>query len=79
VPAGHSATHRHAASGFVFAYVLSGAIRSQVDLVYRAGDSWFEPAGAHHVINENASSTEPERLLAVLVADTGVPLTIYNR
>src|SRR5215831_13162914 len=30
-PGGFSAPHRHPASGFVFAYVLSGTIRSQVE------------------------------------------------
>ena len=43
-PSGFSAPHRHPASGFVFAYVLSGTIRSQVEGeplgVYSAGQSW---------------------------------------
>src|SRR5262245_48764548 len=43
-PGGFSAPHRHPASGFVFAYVLSGAIRSQVEGeplgVYSAGQTW---------------------------------------
>ena len=30
-PGGKSASHRHAPSAFIFAYVLSGAIRSQVE------------------------------------------------
>jgi quercetin dioxygenase-like cupin family protein len=81
-PGGRSAPHRHAASGVVFAYVLSGSIRSQVEggpvAVYRAGESWFEPPGAHHLVSENASTTEPARLIAVFVADTGVPLTVFD-
>jgi hypothetical protein len=44
---GYSAPHRHPASGYVFAYVLSGTIRSQVEgepvCVYSAGESWIEP------------------------------------
>jgi quercetin dioxygenase-like cupin family protein len=61
--------------------VLSGAIRSQVDdgpdKVYRAGESFFETPGAYHRISENASTTEPARLLAVFVLDAGEnPLTI---
>src|SRR4051812_19475212 len=44
-PGGKSATHHHA--GSVFAYVLSGEIRSQVSTdaapkVYKAGESFFE-------------------------------------
>ena len=72
-PGGKSASHRHAASAFVYAYVLSGAVRSQVDdgpaRIYRAGKSWFEAPGSHHRVSENASATEPARLLAVLIVD----------
>ncbi len=72
-PGAKSAPHRHAGSGFIYAYVLSGAIRSQVDdepaKIYRAGESWFEPPGAHHKISENVSADEPAQLLAVFVVD----------
>jgi quercetin dioxygenase-like cupin family protein len=82
-PGGASAAHRHPASGMVFAYVVEGAIRSQVEgepaKVYRAGESWSEPPNAHHVVSENASATEPARLLAVVVADDGVPTTVYDK
>jgi quercetin dioxygenase-like cupin family protein len=58
-PGGFSAPHRHPASGFVFAYVLSGAVRSQVEgeplRFYRAGQSWTEPPNAHHIVSANAS------------------------
>jgi quercetin dioxygenase-like cupin family protein len=64
--------HRHGQS-FVVAYVLEGSIRSKVgngkETVYRAGESWAEKPGAHHVMSENASSTEPAKLLAIFVAD----------
>jgi quercetin dioxygenase-like cupin family protein len=73
-PGGKSAAHHHANSAFISAYVLSGAVRSQVDdepaKVYRAGESWFEQPGAHHKISENASATEPAQLLAIFVVDT---------
>lgn len=72
-PGGKSAPHRHG-QAFVVGYVLSGAIRSRVDhgaeRVYHAGESWTEKPGAHHMVSENASSTEPARLLAIFVADT---------
>ena len=73
-PAGaSSAPHRHASSAFIYAYVLSGEIRSQVDdepvRVYRAGEAWFESPGAHHRVSANASNTEPARLLAVFIVD----------
>jgi quercetin dioxygenase-like cupin family protein len=70
---GRSAPHRHARSAFIYAYVLSGEIRSQVDgepaRVYRVGEAWFESPGAHHRVSENASDTKPARLLAVLIVD----------
>jgi quercetin dioxygenase-like cupin family protein len=77
-PGGKSAAHHHA--GSVFAYVLTGAIRSEVTpggpaKVYKAGESFFEPPGSSHLISENASTTEPASLLAVFVADEGAKLT----
>lgn len=73
-PGGKSGPHRHAASAFIAAHVLAGAVRSQVNdepvKVYKAGESWFETPGAHHRVSENASETEPARLLAIFVVDT---------
>jgi quercetin dioxygenase-like cupin family protein len=72
-PGVSSAAHRHARSAFVYAYVLSGEIRSQVDdepvRVYRPGETWFERPGSYHRVSANASDTEPARLLAVLIVD----------
>lgn len=72
-PGGGSAPHRHARSAFIYAYVLSGEIRSQVGnepaRVYRAGEAWFESPGSHHPVSVNASDTEPARLLAVVIVD----------
>ena len=74
-PGGATPAHHHPSSAFVLGYVLSGEIRSQVDggqvRVYRAGESWKENPGALHGISENASATEPARLLAIFVTDTG--------
>ncbi len=79
-PGGKSQPHTHAKSAFIYAYVVSGAIRSQVDnepaKIYRAGESFFEMPGAHHRISENASDSEPARLLAVFVVDPAETLTI---
>jgi quercetin dioxygenase-like cupin family protein len=73
-PGAISVPHRHG-SAFVYAYVLSGAVRSQVDdepvRVYRPGETWFENPGSYHRVSENASATEPARLLAVLIVDAG--------
>ena len=73
-PGGSSPAHTHAKSAFIYATVLSGAIRSQINdgpvKVYRAGESFSEMPGDHHRISANASETEPARLLAVFVVDT---------
>ena len=72
-PGGGSASHHHAPSAFIYAYVISGAIRSEHGdgpaRVYRAGETWFEKPGAHHRVSVNASDTEPARLLAVVIVD----------
>jgi quercetin dioxygenase-like cupin family protein len=72
-PGGGSAPHRHAPSAFIYAYVISGEIRSQVDSeparVYRAGEAWFESPGSRHPVSVNASNTETARLLAVVIVD----------
>lgn len=74
-PAGAaSAPHTHAPSSFIYAYVVEGEIISQVEgqpeRTYRAGESWYEDPGAHHVVSRNASKTKPAKLLAVFVVDT---------
>ena len=74
-PGGASPSHTHAKSAFIFAYVLSGEIESQVNdgpkRVYRAGESFYETPGSSHRVSRNASSTQPAKLLAVFVVDTG--------
>jgi quercetin dioxygenase-like cupin family protein len=80
-PGGKSPSHRHADSAFIYAHVLSGAIRSQVDdepaKVYRVGEGFHEVPGSHHRVSENASEREPASLLAVFVVDSkDVPLTL---
>ncbi|TPG50270.1 cupin domain-containing protein [Rhodanobacter glycinis] len=79
-PGGASLPHTHAKSAFIYAYVVSGAIESQVDhgpaRIYTAGQSFYEEPGAHHRVSRNASKTAPATLLAVFVVDTGdMPLT----
>ena len=73
-PGAKSLPHHHAPSAFIYARVLSGAIRSQVGdepvKVYQVGESWHELPGSHHKISENASDRDPASLLAVIVADS---------
>ena len=79
-PGAASPAHMHAKSAFIYAYVVSGSIESQVNdgpkQVLRSGESFYEPPGARHTVSRNASKTQPAKLLAVFVVDTGDdPLT----
>jgi quercetin dioxygenase-like cupin family protein len=77
-PGESTPAHRHA--GSVFAYVISGQIRSENSAtgpvrVYHAGETFFEPPGSTHLVSANASDMDPASLLAVLVADDHAQLT----
>jgi quercetin dioxygenase-like cupin family protein len=81
-PGGSSPAHTHPDSAFIYATVLEGAIRSQVNdgpvVTYHAGENFSEFPGDRHGVSENASKTEPARLLAVFVVDTDeTELTTY--
>lgn len=81
-PGGSSPAHTHPDSAFIYATVLEGAIRSQVNdgpvVTYHAGENFSEFPGDHHGVSENASKTERARLLAVFVVDTDeTELTTY--
>ena len=73
-PGGSSPAHTHPKSAFIYATVLEGAIRSSVNngpvVTYHAGQSFSEMPGDRHSVSENASKTEPAKLLAVFVVDT---------
>ncbi|WP_069881419.1 cupin domain-containing protein [Bosea sp. BIWAKO-01] len=73
-PGGFSEGHTHPTSAFIYATVLEGVIRSQVNdgpvKDYRAGESFSELPGDRHGVSENASKTQPAKLLAVFVVDT---------
>ncbi|MPW21961.1 cupin domain-containing protein [Paraburkholderia sp. CNPSo 3157] len=73
-PGGASPAHEHAKSALIYAYVVSGAIESQVNdgtkRTYHAGESFFEEPGSLHRVSRNASKTRPAKLLAVFVVDS---------
>lgn len=74
-PGGSSPAHTHAKSALIYATVLEGAIRSQVNdgptKTYHAGENFTELPGDHHGVSANASETQPAKLLAVFVVDSG--------
>ena len=69
-----SVGHMHPRSAFIYATVLEGAIRTSVNdgpaVIYRAGQNFPEMPGDRHTLDENASKTEPAKLLAVFVVNT---------
>ncbi|MBB3160378.1 quercetin dioxygenase-like cupin family protein [Rhizobium laguerreae] len=73
-PPGFSEGHTHPDTAFIYATVLEGSIRSQVNdgpvKVYQAGESFSEMPGDRHGVSANGSETKPARLLAVFVVDT---------
>ena len=78
-PGATSVPHRHG-QAFVYAYVLQGAVRSQLEgepaKTYQTGEFWYEAPGAHHLETTNASTTAPARLLVTFIADDGQPLKV---
>lgn len=78
-PGGSTAPHEH--PGYTYAYVLQGAVVSELDrqkpATYKAGEMWAETPHEHHMVSKNASTSEPARLLVFFLAPHGVPLTTF--
>ena len=70
--------HHHA--GFVLAYVLEGRIVSKVsgqeEKTNRPGEMSYEPPGSTHEFSNNASESQPAKLLALIFAKKGTQLTM---
>jgi quercetin dioxygenase-like cupin family protein len=78
-PGARAVPHRHG-EAFVYAYVLDGTVASKLDgaarRTYHQGDNWVEQPGAHHLLTENTSRTEPAKLLVVFISNTGDTLKV---
>ena len=76
-PGQASKAHEH--PGAIFAYVLEGAVVSQLEggprTTYAKGQSWYEPPLAHHVVSQNASDKDPATLLVFSLGKEADPLT----
>lgn len=81
-PGQSSIAHKH--EGTAMAYVLEGAITSQVKgepaITYKAGEFWYEAAGSEHLVSKNASATQPAKLLVFMVMgeDEAVLIPLKN-
>lgn len=75
-PGQSSGAHVH--SGSVFAYVLEGAVISQLEgqkpVTYQAGQSWYEAPNTPHLVSRNASDKKPAKLLVWMLLDEGAPV-----
>jgi len=83
-PGGYSPSHKHAKSALIYATVIEGSVRSQLNggpvNTYRAGENWTELPGAHHGVSANASDALPAKVLAVfIVDDADAELTIPDK
>ena len=76
-PGESTAAHSH--PGITVAYVLEGEIRSKVgdapEQTYKPGQMFIEYPGEVHAVSGNASDSKPAKLLAILMAEKGKPLT----
>lgn len=76
-PGEASAPHRHPCA--VIGHVLNGAARTQIEsrpeVVYKAGDTFYEAPNQLHAVSANASATQPADFLAYFVCDSEAPLS----
>jgi quercetin dioxygenase-like cupin family protein len=77
-PGGASAIHRHNAHAFV--YVLEGSVVMQLkggqEVTLTPGQSFYEGPADVHVVDRNASATQPAKFLVLLIKDKGAPALV---
>jgi quercetin dioxygenase-like cupin family protein len=77
-PGGASAIHRHNAHAFV--YVLEGSVLMQLkggqQVTLTPGQTFYEGPDDVHVVDRNASSTNPAKFLVFLIKDKGAPALV---
>lgn len=77
-PGGSSSIHRHNAQAFV--YVLEGSVVMQLkggeQVTLSPGQAFYEGPDDVHLVDRNASSTEPAKFLVLLIKDKGAPALV---
>ena len=77
-PGSSDPIHRHNAQAFV--YVLEGSIVMQVkggqQVTLTPGQSFYEGPDDVHVVDRNASGTQPAKFLVLLIKDKGAPALV---
>ena len=77
-PGGSSPIHRHNAHAML--YVLEGSVVQQVkggkEVTLTPGQSFYEGPDDVHVVDRNASKTQPAKFVVFLIKDKGAPALI---
>jgi len=77
-PGESNAIHRHNAQAFV--YVLEGSVVMQLkggqQVTLTPGQTFYEGPDDVHVVDRNASSTNPAKFLVVLIKNKGAPALV---
>ena len=77
-PGGSSPIHRHNAHAYV--YVLEGSVVMQVkggkQVTLTPGQTFYEGPDDVHVVDRNASGTQPAKFLVFLIKDKGAPALV---
>ena len=77
-PGGSSPIHRHNAHAMV--YVLEGSVVMQVkggkEVTLTPGQTFYEGPDDIHIVDRNASKTQPAKFLVFLIKDKGAPALV---
>ena len=77
-PGEASPPHSHPCA--LVGYVVEGSLRTQVqgqpEMIYRAGQSFYEAPNGVHLVSANASTREPAKFLAYFICDRDTPLSL---
>jgi len=77
-PGGSSPIHRHNAHAMV--YVLEGSVVMQLkggkQVTLTPGQSFYEGPDDIHIVDRNASKTQPAKFLVFLIKDKGAPALV---
>ena len=77
-PGGSSPSHRHNAHAIV--YVLEGSVVMQLkggkEVTLTAGQTFYEGPNDVHVVDRNASSTNPAKFVVFLIKGKGAPALV---
>jgi quercetin dioxygenase-like cupin family protein len=77
-PGGSTPVHRHNAHAMV--YVLEGSVVMQVkggkQVTLTPGQSFYEGPNDVHIVDRNASKTQPAKFVVFLIKDKGAPALV---